>query len=962
MLCLLHCQKYVVILVMAFCVLIPNYCLKADENVSLVESTRHSVVNVGALFAFNSTIGRVAKTAIELALKDVNRNRSLLNGTKLVLSMADSNCNPFIGTAEALELMKKEVVAIVGPQSSVLAHVVSHVANELQIPLLSFAATDPTLSSYDDPYFIRMTHNDLSQMSAIAAVVAYYRWREVVAVYIDDDYGRNGISVLGDALGNVGAKVTNKAAMPPGVARSEMGSVLAQLALMEARVFVVHMNSDAGLNFFSEANNVGMLSSGYVWIVTDWLSTVLDSTVLETDRMNSLQGLIGLRRHTPNSGQQHAFTRRWKSLQRARIVDASLNVFGLDAYDSILMIAYSIKTFLNQGGNFSFANPPSLSSESGSKSELATLKVFEGGAQLRKIILQTNFTGLAGPVQLDRNGDLIGSTFEIINVAGTGFRSIGYWSNQTGLSVTPPENTAAISHNRSNVKPKLYDSIWPGESKIVPRGWVFPNNGKQLVIGVPRKTGFKEFVTTIKGSNTVKGFCIDVFVAAVNLLPYAVPYTFRSFGTGNSTPSYDDLVEQVALKLFIAGLLQNFDAVVGDLSIVTNRSKIVDFTQPYVESGLVVVVPVRKINSSAWAFMRPFTPAMWCTTGGFFLVIGAVVWILEHRTNPDFRGHPKKQVMTVLWFTFSTMFFSHRENTVSTLGRAVLIIWLFVVLIINSSYTASLTSILTVQQLSPTIQGIDGLVSSNSPIGYQTGSFVREYLSDEFNIAKSRLVPLDSPDSYAEALSLGPNKGGVAAIVDELPYIQLFLSTKCGFTNVGREFTKSGWGFAFPKDSQLAVDMSTAILTLSENGELQRIHDKWLNCNTCGSQTGQVQSNQFSLKSFWGLFLVTGIVCFAALVVFFCRTICQFTRHADQYIQDAPDSSRSIGSRSATVLRSFATFVDKKEDSERKGRLKRKRTDKRMNLENELSPPQSPSSRSTSISRNFSVEQPGSPV
>ena len=104
-----------------------------------------------------------------------------------------------------------------------------------------------------------------------------------------------------------------------------------------------------------------------------------------------------------------------------------------------------------------------------------------------------------------------------------------------------------------------------------------------------------------------------------------------------------------SVQLFIAGPLQNFDAAVGDISIVTKRSKIVDFTQPYVESGLVVVVPVKDIDSNAWAFLRPFTVEMWCTTVAFFVIVGAVVWILEHRLNPEFRGHPKKQVMNVLW-------------------------------------------------------------------------------------------------------------------------------------------------------------------------------------------------------------------------------------------------------------------------------------------------------------------------
>ena len=63
----------------------------------------------------------------------------------------------------------------------------------------------------------------------------------------------------------------------------------------------------------------------------------------------------------------------------------------------------------------------------------------------------------------------------------------------------------------------------------------------------------------------------------------------------------------------------------GDITITTNRTKIVDFTQPYIESGLVVVAPVLKLNSSAWAFLRPFTPTMWCVTRISFLLVGAVI-------------------------------------------------------------------------------------------------------------------------------------------------------------------------------------------------------------------------------------------------------------------------------------------------------------------------------------------------
>lgn len=117
-------------------------------------------------------------------------------------------------------------------------------------------------------------------------------------------------------------------------------------------------------------------------------------------------------------------------------------------------------------------------------------------------------------------------------------------------------------------------------------------------------------------------------------------------------------------------------------------------------------------------------------------------------------------------------------------------------MIINSSYTASLTSILTVQQLSSKIEGIDSLISSNDPIGIQDGSFAWNYLTDELNIAQSRLKSLKNQEDYYHALLRGPKGGGVAAIVDEMAYVERFLiDSNCVFKIVGQEFTKSGWGF-----------------------------------------------------------------------------------------------------------------------------------------------------------------------
>ncbi|KAL8506754.1 hypothetical protein ACS0TY_017594 [Phlomoides rotata] len=807
-----------------------------------------------------------------------------------------------------LKLVGTDIVAALGPLSSGVAHVISHVVNELHVPLVSFA-TDPSLTSLQYPYFIRGIPNDHFQMYAIADLVEYFEWREVTAVFVDDDNGRNGISILGDALSKNRGKIAYKAAFTPGASKSDIDNLLVEMNLMESRVFVVHVNPDTGLNIFSVAKRLGMMSKSYVWITTDWLASLLDSTdTIDPQTADLLQGVISLRHHTPDSDLKTRFTSRWGKIKNKET--SKFNSFALYAYDSVWLVARALDTFFNGGGNVSFSDDPNLQDIKGSALHLTSLRIFNEGPKLLQILTSTNFTGVTGQIQYDSDKNLIHPAFDILNIGGTGSRRIGYWSNHSGLSIVPPETLYSRPSNLSNRDQRLYSVLWPGETTVKPRGWVFPNNGKPLRIAVPYRITYPDVVTRDKGSLGARGYCIDVFEAAVLLLPYPVPHVYVMYGDGKRNPSFGNLVNDVAAN--------KYDAGVGDLTITTNRTRIVDFTQPFMESGLVVVAPVKEVKSKPWSFLMPFTWQMWAVTGSFFLFVGTVVWILEHRTNTEFRGSPRQQLVTVFWFSFSTMFFAHRENTVSALGRLVLILWLFVVLIINSSYTASLTSILTVQQLTSRIQGIDTLIAGTEPIGIQDGSFAYNYLVNELNIAESRLRVLKTQDEYVRALQQGPSNGGVAAVVDELPYVELFLaSTKCQFSIVGREFTKSGWGFAFQRDSPLAVDLSTAILQLSENGELQRIHDKWLSRNGCSVQTNPIDDNRLSLKSFWGLFLICGIACFLALVVFFCRVCWQFSRystHGEPHNVEAPEpttpSRRTLRTPS---FKDLMVFVDKKE-------------------------------------------------
>ncbi|MED6196401.1 hypothetical protein PIB30_047091 [Stylosanthes scabra] len=907
-----------VILISSGGILLSNVCAKSPPD--------H--VNIGAILAFNSTIGKVAKNAIEAAVDDVNSDPTILSGTNLNISMQDTKLSiGFLGIIDSLLLMEKDTAAIIGPQYSVMAHVISHIANEMQVPLLSFAASDPTLTSLQFPYFVRTTQSDLYQMSAVADIVDHFQWRDVIAIFIDDDHGRNGVAALGDKLAEKRGKISYKAALNPDNNnnvinnKEEINSALVKVALMESRVIVLHIYPSFGLEVLHIAQTLGMMGSGYVWIVTDWLTTALDSDpslLASSSIMNDMQGVITLRMFTPDSRIKSNFESRWPKLAHQTSNNnekgsLGLNIFGLYAYDTVWTLAYALDEFFSNGGTLTFSNDSILNTLRGDTLHLDTMGVFLNGSMLLQKILEVNRTGLTGRMVFSQDGNLMNPSYEIINVIGNGVRRIGFWSNSFGL------HSGEQVPNHENSSEGLYGVIWPGQTTQTPRGWVFASNGRHLRIGVPLRVSYHEFVSRIEGSDMFGGYCIDVFTAALDLLPYPVPYKFIPFGDGKTNPLNSMLLQKVTTG--------NFDAVVGDITITTNRTKIVDFTQPYIESGLVVVAPIRKMKSNAWAFLRPFTPMMWLVTGMFFLAVGAVVWILERRLNDDFRGTPRRQFVTIIWFSFSTLFFAHRERTVSTLGRLVLIIWLFVVLILNSSYIASLTSILTVEQLSSPIKGIESLATSNERIGYLRGSFAENYLTDELNIHRSRLVPLNDPSEYEKALKDGAANGGVAAIIDERAYMELFLATRCEFGIVGQEFTKMGWGFAFPRDSPLAIDMSTAILKLSENGDLQRIHDKWLTRSACSSEGAKQGIDRLETKSFWGLFLLIGIACFIALLCHLIRMAYRFKRH---YSSNNTNSNLEVEGSSSCFsrIKSFFLFVNEREEDDEK--IKRRRKDNRV--------------------------------
>ncbi|XP_024191419.1 glutamate receptor 2.8 [Rosa chinensis] len=830
---------------------------------------------------YSSVRGKILFSVFQMALSDISAYHPSYK-TRLVLKTRESKKNVVGAAAAALNLIKnEEVQAIIGPVTSMETSFVINLGDQTHVPIISFSATSPSLTSLRSSYFFQFAQNDTSQVKAISAVINNYGWRQVVPIYIDTSYGEAVIPFLTDALQEIGVSVPYRSVISPSATDDQIANELYKLMIMQTRVFIVHMTTDLSSKLFAKAEEIGMMVEGYVWLTTSGITNRLTS--LNSSVIHSMNGAIGVQTHVQKTAELEEFKLRWKrqfQKDHPHIVGAELDVFGFWAYDATFALAMAIEQVIGNTSSFDFQKP---NASKKSTDILDSFSISPYGPKLCKALSTTRFPGIAGDLMLI-DGQLQSSNFRIINVNGRGARTIGFWTPHHGL-------VSKMNYSTSHLGPV----IWPGESLSVPKGWEIPTKGKRLRIGVPVKDGFFEFVKVTKdptkNTTDATGFSIDVFKAVVEKLPYAISYDFIPFAKpdGTTAGNYNDMCYQVYLG--------NFDAVVGDTTIRANRSLYVDFTMPYADTGVVMVVPVVDTNKrSACAFLKPWEWDIWLAIIISLLSVGFVVWAVEHHTNEDFRGKTAEQeVGKVVWFSFSTMVFAHHERVDSNLARLVMSIWIFVVLVLTINYQASLTSIYTVEKLEPTITSIQDILKKGENIGYIASSFTYETLK-QVGFEDSKLRAFGTMEAIDDALS----NSGIAGFVDETPYMKLFLARYCNkYTMIGPIFKTDGFGFVFPKRSPLLPDVSQAVLNITGGETILNIENTWFkkdgNCEDVSNP--KVSSNKLDLRDFRVLFITTLVASGLALIIYIIRFSYKY--------RDVWNSETSICRRIGAMLKKF---------------------------------------------------------
>lgn len=317
-----------------------------------------------------------------------------------------------------------------------------------------------------------------------------------------------------------------------------------------------------------------------------------------------------------------------------------------------------------------------------------------------------------------------------------------------------------------------------------------------------------------------------------------------SFSVGGQTNGFSiDLWEAVAKEANLQFDMRNLDTVpamldavktkeadvaIAAISITAERHAIMDFSQPYFDSGLQILVASNAARSgSVWGnlshqFMNWGTIRV---VGLVLLVMFAIshlVWWFERRRNPEMYPEPYGPgVWESFWWTISMLCTGGCEakGPMGVPARLVAILWMVVSIVLIAYFTAAVTTEMTVKSLTGDISGPGDLPGVK--VGTVGASTAETWLK------KNKAKVSAYPDVASAIAAL--NSGELKAVVYDAPVLRYYLAKRIGtrLRLVGPIFEKQSYGIGLQQDSPLRVPINRALLALNERGFMDELQKKW---------------------------------------------------------------------------------------------------------------------------------------
>ena len=274
------------------------------------------------------------------------------------------------------------------------------------------------------------------------------------------------------------------------------------------------------------------------------------------------------------------------------------------------------------------------------------------------------------------------------------------------------------------------------------------------------------------------------------------------------------------------------DAAAGAVSITADRATKFDFSQPVLASGLQIMVPAASMARTTTGLKEflslLFSKAVlvWLMVAFLLTVIPAhIVWFTERRhDDPMVSKKYFPGIFQAFAYGLGMLAAQPDDMPKHWVNRVLGLVLAFVSIIFVAYYTATLTANLTVEKFNSKIASPSDLVGKDVCTVDRTTS--ANFLH-ELNV-KFTGVPVIA-DCYT-----GLEKGKFEAVVFDAPVLAYYVS-QAGAGDaalVGTVFQNEDYGIAFRNGSELRKQADEALLRLREDGDYDRIKQKWFGADS----------------------------------------------------------------------------------------------------------------------------------
>ncbi|XP_067912507.1 glutamate receptor ionotropic, NMDA 2A isoform X4 [Heterodontus francisci] len=445
------------------------------------------------------------------------------------------------------------------------------------------------------------------------------------------------------------------------------------------------------------------------------------------------------------------------------------------------------------------------------------------------------------------------------------WEKVGKWENQS-LALKYPVWPRFNSFADSEVDDSHLTIVTLEETPFVIVEDVDKLTGTCARSNVPCRKNIKSVNSTDKGiyvKKCCKGFCIDI----LKKLAKTVKFTYDLYLVSNG--KHGKKINGVWNGMVGDVMYQRAAMAVGSLTINEERSEVVDFSVPFVETGISVMVSRSNGTVSPSAFLEPFSAAVWVMMFVTLLIVSAIaVFAFEYFSPVGYNRNlakgkaphgPSFTIGKAIWLLWGLVFNNSVpvQNPKGTTSKIIVSVWAFFAVIFLASYTANLAAFMIQEEF---VDQVTGLSDKKFQRPYDYSPPFR--FGTVPNGSTERNIRNNYPDMHAY-MSKYNQKGVQDALVslktgklDAFIYDAAVLNYMAGrdegcklvTIGSGYVFSTTGYGIALQKSSPWKRQIDLALLQFVGDGEMEELESLWLT-GICHNEKNEVMSSQLDVDN-----------------------------------------------------------------------------------------------------------------